>query len=81
MAQCPVCDQPLLSCIRKHQQYLFCSHCRGEMPHFTAPQVLPRSHQGVDQGGNNHPTRQTHADDGALIQHTLHRNTALVEID
>lgn len=35
MAQCPACDQPLLSCIRKHQQYLFCSHCRGEMPHFT----------------------------------------------
>jgi primosomal protein N' len=35
MAQCPACDQPLLSCIRKHQQYLFCTHCRGEMPHFT----------------------------------------------
>jgi hypothetical protein len=35
MVQCPACDHPLLSCIRKHQQYLFCSHCRGEMPHFT----------------------------------------------
>jgi hypothetical protein len=79
MAQCPVCDQPLLSCIRKHQQYLFCSHCRGEMPHFTPPHIPSR--QGGDQGGHHHPTRQTHADDGALIQHTLHHNTALVEID
>jgi hypothetical protein len=39
MAQCPACDQPLLSCIRKRQQYLFCSHCRGEMPHFTSAPV------------------------------------------
>ncbi len=38
MPQCPACDHPLLSCIRNRQQYLFCSHCRGEMPHFA---VLP----------------------------------------
>jgi hypothetical protein len=44
--QCPACDQPLLSCIRKHQQYLFCSHCRGEMPHF-----LPASDQQLTSGG------------------------------
>ncbi len=81
MAQCPVCDQLLLSCIRKHQQYLFCSHCRGEMPHFTAPPVPTRSLQRFDQGGDNHPTRQADADTGALIQPTLHRNAALVEID
>jgi hypothetical protein len=44
--QCPACDQPLLSCIRKHQQYLFCSHCRGEMPHFA-----PASAQQLSSGG------------------------------
>jgi hypothetical protein len=81
MAQCPACDQPLLSCIRKHQQYLFCSHCRGEMPHFTAPPVPLRSPQGLDQGRDNHAARQADADAGALIQHALHRNTALVQID
>jgi hypothetical protein len=81
MAQCPVCDQPLLSCIRKHQQYLFCSHCRGEMPHFTATHVPTQSLQRFDQGRDNYPTRQTDADTGALIQHTLHHNTALMQID
>jgi hypothetical protein len=51
--QCPACDQPLLSCIRKHQQYLFCSHCRGEMPHFA-----PASAQQLSSGGllaSRHP--------------------------
>jgi hypothetical protein len=81
MTQCPVCDQPLLSCIRKHQQYLFCSHCRGEMPHFTADSIQRLSLQRLDQRGSDHPAGQIHADDSALIQPTLHRNTALVEID
>jgi hypothetical protein len=57
MPQCPACDQPLLSCIRKHQQYLFCSHCRGEMPHFSTTSA-PAMAQPMSSGGllaSRHP--------------------------